>query len=640
MEYAHNAFGLLGVSGLGSSVFMRGTPFLDACWNGDLATVKEVVEEHEYAVENIGESPANSPMLIKDPFMHTPMMSATYRGHTEIVDFLLKHGAVAMAVNCDEWTALHIACNKGMEDIAKVLLKQKPKTKQFSNVNALDKQCWTPLHHAAYLGHKGIVKALLDVNARVDSLNVSTQTPLVMASMRGHVDVALLFAPLGADVVKISSAPKTPKQYAIDEGWGHLLQEASKPPEPPDMPVVDKIRARSIRIQWTLPEVRWSAPVDLYRLEQTKPDSDPEHEDSWITVMECSAQKTIMKMHNLRPASWFQFRIVSRSWAGWSLPSIPSKPVQTLKDKPEMPGQPKLLRVGVSDMRFEWTHPYDNGAPIDKYEVQCRKSTFSGLWVTAHIYAGDITKSTIADLEPQTNFRVRVRAHNDIGWGPWNFSDPFKTLDAGQIALIEPTSRTRWLRGAPVVIHFESTKTIQGAVKIALYRNKTFVAQIFGGEYPIKVVYDSTSTTYTGEFHWHCPRLARVGRVYKVVIQSIRYDNVFKESAEFCIVSAVEGTADGIHCRKLTLPKEVEEEESEEELALRRQIMLEKMEDDQKELHVEMLLELVEYVRAAKVKAAKVAREAEQESRDAAFKEQLRRKKAEERAAKKNALND
>ena len=39
-------------------------------------------------------------------------------------------------------------------------------------------------------------------------------------------------------------------------------------------------------------------------------------------------------------------------------------------------------------------------------------------------------------------------------------------------------------------------------------------------------------------------------------------------------------------------------------------------------------------MRAAKVEAARAAREAEQESRDAAFKEQLRKKKAEERAAK------
>ena len=98
---------------------------------------------------------------------------------------------------------------------------------------------------------------------------------------------------------------------------------------------------------------------------------------------------------------------------------------------------------------------------------------------------------------------------------------------------------------SPLVIKFEATQTIKGEITIALYRNAAFVAEIFGGQYPIPVVYDNTSTTHTGEFHWHCPRLARVGRVYRVKIKSIRYDNVFRESAEFCIVSAVQGPVDG-----------------------------------------------------------------------------------------------
>ena len=202
----------------------------------------------------------------------------------------------------------------------------------------MDKQCWSPLHHASYLGHTEIVRALLSKGAMVDTLNVSTQTPLVLAASRGHKECALQFAELGADVVKLSSAPKTPKQYAIDGGWGLALQDAAMPPEPPDRPFIDKIRARSIRIQWKLPEVRWSAPIDRFRLERTLPDSD-----DWTTVLECGAHKNLMKMEGLRPASWFQFRIVSRSWAGWSKPSIPSKPVQTLKDKPEQPGIPVLL---------------------------------------------------------------------------------------------------------------------------------------------------------------------------------------------------------------------------------------------------------------------------------------------------------
>ena len=46
--------------------------------------------------------------------------------------------------------------------------------------------------------------------------------------------------------------------------------------------------------------------------------------------------------------------------------------------------------------------------------------------------------------------KASVRARNALGWGPYNFSDTFKTLDAGQVALLEPTRKTQWLRGAEV----------------------------------------------------------------------------------------------------------------------------------------------------------------------------------------------
>ena len=121
--------------------------------------------------------------------------------------------------------------------------------------------------------------------------------------------------------------------------------------------------------------------------------------------------------------------------------------------------------------------------------------------------------------------------------------------------------------------------------------------------------------------------------MYKVKIKSLRYDNVQKESAEFCIVSSVQGPVDGVHCRKLVLPEsDGEEEETEEELALRRQLALEKMEEDQKDLHIEMLVELVQYVRHMRAARAKAARDSEQASRDKAFLENMRKKKAEQRA--------
>ena len=61
------------------------------------------------------------------------------------------------------------------------------------------------------------------------------------------------------------------------------------------------------------------------------------------------------------------------------------------------------------------------------------------------------------------------------------------------------------------------------------------------------------------------------------------------------------------------------------------------MEEDQRELHEEMLVELIEYVRADRAAKAKAARDAEQASRDAQFLADLRKKKEAERLAREKA---
>ena len=55
------------------------------------------------------------------------------------------------------------------------------------------------------------------------------------------------------------------------------------------------------------------------------------------------------------------------------------------------------------------------------------------------------------------------------------------------------------------------------------------------------------------------------------------------------------------------------------------------MEEDQRELHEEMLVELIDYVRAERARKAKEARDAEQAIRDAQFLADLRKKKEAER---------
>ena len=79
-----------------------------------------------------------------------------------------------------------------------------------TDVNARDKDGWTPLHPASYEGHQEIVELLIgkgaDVNARVELGPQQGMTPLDSANNSGRTEIADLLRKHGG---KISEELKT-----------------------------------------------------------------------------------------------------------------------------------------------------------------------------------------------------------------------------------------------------------------------------------------------------------------------------------------------------------------------------------------------------------------------------------------------
>ncbi len=632
MEYAEQFWSLSGVKGLGAKNFMRGTPFLDTTWVGDNAELLRLLEKFQSELETLGLSPDDTPLNDTDQFGHTPLIAAVYRGHLHTVNFLIKQRADTAAGNIDGWTALHIAVHRGNFPCLQALLKSHHTYGELSplDVDCRNKNCWTPLHFASFNGRLDMVMALLQLGATVDALNSTTQTPIVLACERDHVLVAKELAKLGANVFKNSSSGMTPVEFAEMHGWTEELRAAARVPEPPTgAPVVSRVKSRSCRVKWRAPDVTWSADVDGYRLDMARMEQGKHLK--WVRVHDGNRDRLACTVSKLIPASWYIFRACCHSWAGWSRYGYANRPIKTDTDKPEPPGIPRLVRDGVTSLRVEWDAPRDNGSPLICYELQYKMSTFQGIWRTwlDDIPAKtDVTTMTVKDLMPRTKFRFRVRAKNKIGWSPYGNGAVFSTLDAGQIALISPTATTQWLRGTSIAVQFESTETIKGDVIIELFRGKVRVSEVHNGNRSLPVRFDNSTHTYHGVFTWHVPTIARVGRTYRVKITSIRYANVTRSSAEFCIVSDVDGPVDGVHCRKLNKSAlEKQEAMSEEEMELQREIVLEQTEERQRDLHVDMRLELVARVKQMRRDRAAAERERLEKERDEAFKAKLRGKR-------------
>ena len=174
--------------------------FANAIESADLAAVKALVEEGHAVDTPIA-------YVEKDA---TPLYKAAGEGRTEIVRYLIAHGA-----NVDyrgaEWghTPLSEAASRGFDDVVDVLLKAgaDPKVK--------DRNGYTAFATAALGGQNDVAEALLkysDVNGTDNYGN----TLLMAATTTGQIEAIRWLVAKGADVDKVSQIEYGGRTALID----------------------------------------------------------------------------------------------------------------------------------------------------------------------------------------------------------------------------------------------------------------------------------------------------------------------------------------------------------------------------------------------------------------------------------------
>jgi cytohesin len=168
----------------------------DAIQNGDLEKAKSLLGDHPELV------------LTKDERGRTPLHLAAERGDEDIAQLLLGCGADAGARDGLGATPLHVAATAGHTAVAGSLVASK------SDVNAKDKGGNGPLHLAARLGRHDAVAFLLACKAKVDARNFDGETPLHRAATAGHKVVVELLLRSGADITAEDFEGRTALQLA------------------------------------------------------------------------------------------------------------------------------------------------------------------------------------------------------------------------------------------------------------------------------------------------------------------------------------------------------------------------------------------------------------------------------------------
>jgi ankyrin repeat protein len=154
-------------------------------WNSNLASADSEYEKHvgtleEMAVTNKDDGIRN--ML--DTNGRVALMEAAEKGHVEIAQMLLDHGAAVDEKTDNGTTALMITTMLGHKKIVELLINCG------ADVNAKAEYGWTALMSAAKEGHTEIVKLLVDAGADSSLRNTNGISALNLAEKYGHKETA------------------------------------------------------------------------------------------------------------------------------------------------------------------------------------------------------------------------------------------------------------------------------------------------------------------------------------------------------------------------------------------------------------------------------------------------------------------
>ena len=140
----------------------------------------------------------------------TPLLYAVVQNELPLTKLLIAHGADVRSTYRSGRTALHIAANGGMTDIARFL------PQNGADANARDRAGFSPLDDAVWRGFPEVTSLLLESGARINDVQVRTgATPLNEAACKGQNAVLELLLAHNADAAIEDKAGFSPIENAI-----------------------------------------------------------------------------------------------------------------------------------------------------------------------------------------------------------------------------------------------------------------------------------------------------------------------------------------------------------------------------------------------------------------------------------------
>ncbi|KAM4761527.1 protein sidekick-2 isoform 2-T2 [Cyanocitta cristata] len=199
------------------------------------------------------------------------------------------------------------------------------------------------------------------------------------------------------------------------------------PPELPGAPTnlgISNIGPRSVTIQFR-PGYDGKTSISRWQVEAQVGQNGEAEEWGLVHQLANEPDTRSMEVPNLKPYTYYSFRMRQVNIVGTSPPSLPSRRIQTLQAPPDMaPANVTLRTASETSLWLRWMPLLEqeyNGNP-DSVGYRIRYARADGRGQPAlHVIRDRVEREfTIEDLEEWTEYRVQVQAFNAIGSGPWS----------------------------------------------------------------------------------------------------------------------------------------------------------------------------------------------------------------------------
>ena len=149
---------------------------------------------------------------------------ASEHGHIEIVNTLIKAGALVDEQDKFGDTPLFLASHNGHKEIVKRLIDAK------ADVNGKNRVGDILLFFAAGYGHTEVVEMLGRGGAKINEQSKGGITALHLACLDGNAETVKKLLELNANIHIRDNSGKTPEQEALEHGYAEIAQEIVSPP--------------------------------------------------------------------------------------------------------------------------------------------------------------------------------------------------------------------------------------------------------------------------------------------------------------------------------------------------------------------------------------------------------------------------